>query len=68
LLEGYSKTVLPRAWNAQRFSWWMTLLLHHFPHEGAFDRRRQLAELEYVAGSRAASTSLAESYAGLPFN
>jgi p-hydroxybenzoate 3-monooxygenase len=68
LLDGYSKTALPRAWNAQRFSWWMTQLLHHFPHESAFDRRRQLAELEYIAGSRAASTSLAENYSGLPFD
>ncbi len=67
-LDGYSKEVLPRVWKAQRFSWWMTSLLHHFPHENAFDRRRQLAELDYVANSKAASTTLAENYAGLPID
>ena len=68
LLDGYSQTVLPRVWKAQRFSWWMTQLLHRFPHESAFDRRRQLAELDYVATSRAASTTLAENYTGLPID
>jgi len=68
LLERYSETVLPRVWKAQRFSWWMTQLLHRFPHENAFDQRRQLAELDYVAGSVAASTTLAENYAGLPID
>jgi p-hydroxybenzoate 3-monooxygenase len=68
LLDRYSEMVLPRVWKAQRFSWWMTQLLHHFPHENAFDRRRQLAELDYVATSRAASTTLAENYAGLPID
>jgi len=67
-LAGYSREVLPRVWKAQRFSWWMTSLLHHFPHENAFDRRRQLADLDYVAGSRAASMTLAENYAGLPLD
>ena len=67
-LDGYSKTVLPRVWKAQRFSWWMTQLLHHFPHENAFDKRRQLAELDYLVNSRAASTTLAENYAGLPID
>jgi p-hydroxybenzoate 3-monooxygenase len=67
-LDGYSKEVLPRIWKGQRFSWWMTSLLHHFPHENAFDRRRQLSELEYVASSTAAATTLAENYAGLPID
>jgi p-hydroxybenzoate 3-monooxygenase len=67
-LDGYSAEVLPRVWKAQRFSWWMTSLLHHFPHENAFDRRRQLAELDYVATSHAAATTLAENYAGLPID
>jgi p-hydroxybenzoate 3-monooxygenase len=66
LLEAYSKTCLARVWKAQRFSWWMTQMLHCFPDESAFDRRRQLAELSYVAGSTAAATALAENYAGLP--
>jgi p-hydroxybenzoate 3-monooxygenase len=66
LLEAYSKTCLARVWKAQRFSWWMTQMLHCFPNESAFDRRRQLAELAYVATSTAAATALAENYAGLP--
>ncbi|MGC1465111.1 MAG: 4-hydroxybenzoate 3-monooxygenase [Pseudolabrys sp.] len=67
-LDGYSQKVLPRVWKAQRFSWWMTQILHHFPHENAFDRRRQLAELNYLVSSRAAMTTLAENYAGLPID
>jgi len=66
LLEAYSKTCLARVWKAQRFSWWMTQMMHCFPEESAFDRRRQLAELSYVAGSTAAATALAENYTGLP--
>jgi len=66
LLEAYSKTCLSRVWKAQRFSWWMTQMMHCFPDESPFDRRRQLAELSYVAGSTAAATALAENYTGLP--
>jgi p-hydroxybenzoate 3-monooxygenase len=58
---------LARVWKAERFSWWMTKLLHRFPEEGDFGRRMQLAELEYIAGSRAAQTALAENYVGLPY-
>ena len=65
-LESYSVTCLSRVWKVQRFSWWMTSMLHRFEHENAFDQRRQLAELEYVVSSRAASQSLAENYVGLP--
>lgn len=65
-LEAYSATCLQRIWKAQRFSWWMTLLLHRFEDQGAFDHKRQQAELEYVISSRAAATSLAENYVGLP--
>jgi p-hydroxybenzoate 3-monooxygenase len=65
-LESYSETCLRRIWKAQRFSWWMTSLLHRFESESAFERKRQLAELEYVMTSRAAATSLAENYVGLP--
>ncbi len=68
LLDGYSRTCLRRVWKAQRFSWWMTQMLHIFPHESAFDRRRQLAELDYVTSSAAAATSLAENYTGLPID
>ncbi len=65
-LRDYSQTCLRRVWKVQRFSWWMTSMLHKFPNENAFDRRRQLAELDYVTSSRPASRSLAENYVGLP--
>lgn len=68
LLNRYSDIALRRVWKAQRFSWWMTSMLHRFPSENAFDHRRQLAELDYVTSSRAASQSLAENYVGLPFD
>lgn len=67
-LNHYSSTCLTRIWKAQRFSWWMTSLLHRFENESAFDHKRQLAELEYVTTSRAAATSLAENYVGLPLH
>jgi p-hydroxybenzoate 3-monooxygenase len=66
-LESYSARALSRVWKAERFSWWMTKLLHRFPEEGDFGRRMQLAELEYISGSRAAQTALAENYVGLPY-
>jgi p-hydroxybenzoate 3-monooxygenase len=68
LLDGYSKTCLRRVWKVQRFSWWMTSMLHRFDGDSAFDQHRQLAELDYVTGSRAAASSLAENYVGLPFD
>jgi p-hydroxybenzoate 3-monooxygenase len=66
LLDSYSETCLRRVWKVQRFSWWMTSMLHRFPDESPFDYRRRLAELDYVTSSRAASKSLAENYVGLP--
>jgi p-hydroxybenzoate 3-monooxygenase len=66
LLEGYSTTCLRRVWKVQRFSWWMTSMLHRWEDENAFDYRRQLAELDYITSSRAASQTLAENYVGLP--
>lgn len=66
LLERYSDDCLQRVWRAQQFSWWMTSMLHRPDTESLFDWRRQLAELEYVTSSRAAMTSLAENYVGLP--
>jgi p-hydroxybenzoate 3-monooxygenase len=66
-LEKYSQACLRRVWRVQRFSWWMTSMLHK--HEGnPFDQRRQLAELDYVTSSRAAAQSLAENYVGLPMD
>jgi len=66
LLERYSETALRRVWKAQRFSWWMTSMMHRFPDCDTFRHRLQLAELDYVTHSRAAETSLAENYVGLP--
>jgi p-hydroxybenzoate 3-monooxygenase len=67
LLDTYSASCLRRVWKAERFSWWMTSLLHRFPDTDAFGRRIQQAEFDYLCGSRAAQTALAENYVGLPF-
>jgi p-hydroxybenzoate 3-monooxygenase len=67
LLDEYSDVGLRRTWRAQRFSWWMTSTLHRMPGESEFDRKRQLAELDYLFSSQAAMTSLAENYVGAPF-
>jgi p-hydroxybenzoate 3-monooxygenase len=68
LLEAYSITCLRRVWRAEHFSWWMTSTLHRFPDDDSFQQRIQRAQLEYTVSSRAASTSLAENYVGLPFD
>ena len=67
LLTTYAERALVRIWKAQRFSWWMTSMLHQQPGTDAFQHRIQIAELDYVTGSIAGSTSLAENYVGLPF-
>jgi p-hydroxybenzoate 3-monooxygenase len=67
LLDRYSDICLRRVWKAQRFSWWMTSMLHQFDDHSPFDRQVQVAELDYVTGSRAGMTALAENYVGLPF-
>jgi p-hydroxybenzoate 3-monooxygenase len=67
LLYGYSETALRRIWRAEHFSWWMTSMLHQFPGNDPFQERLQLAELGYVAASRAKAVTLAENYVGLPF-
>ena len=66
-LDLYSERCLRRVWKAVRFSWWMTSMLHRFPDTGEFGQKVQHAELDYLAGSLAASTALAENYVGLPF-
>jgi|SRR5579872_1039741 len=66
LLDHYSEKCLRRVWKVQRFSWWMTSMLHRFDTDNAFDHRRQLGELDYVTSSHAAAQSLAENYVGLP--
>ena len=65
-IDGYSARVLKRIWKAERFSWWMTSLLHIFPETDRFSRRIQRAEFDYLVGSQAAQTVLAENYVGLP--
>jgi p-hydroxybenzoate 3-monooxygenase len=66
-LDGYSQKALARVWKAERFSWWMTSLLHRMSESNGFTERLQLAELDYIIHSQAATTSLAENYVGLPF-
>lgn len=66
-LDGYSQKALARVWKGQRFSWWLTRLLHKFPETNDFEQRMQLVELDYLFSSEAARKSLAENYVGLPF-
>ena len=66
-LDRYSEMALGRVWGAVRFSWWMTTLLHRFPDQTPFEQRAQEAELDYLASSAHAHASVAEQYAGLPF-
>ena len=65
-LVGYEAKALARIWKAERFSWSLTKLMHRFPEDGAFERRMQRAELDYLAGSIAMQTAIAENYVGLP--
>ena len=65
-IAGYSDKALARVWKAERFSWSLTRLMHRFPEDGPFERAMQLAEMDYIASSRAAQTSIAENYVGLP--
>jgi p-hydroxybenzoate 3-monooxygenase len=67
-LAEYSTRGIRRTWRAQRFSWWMTSMLHRLESDNPFDHRRQLAELDYLVSSRAAMTSLAENYVGTPLD
>jgi len=66
-LNEYSRRALARAWKGQRFSWWMTKLLHRFPDDSPYDQRLQQTELEYLFSSQNALASVAENYVGLPF-
>ena len=65
-IDTYSQRCLQRVWKAERFSWWLTSLMHRFPDSEGFGQKLQEAELDYLVNSRAASTSLAENYVGLP--
>ena len=63
---GYSAKALARVWKSERFSWSLTKLMHRFPEDGPFERAMQVAELDYIASSVAAQTTIAENYVGLP--
>lgn len=65
-IAGYSDKALARVWKSERFSWSLTRLMHRFPEDGPFERAMQVAELDYIGSSRAAQTSIAENYVGLP--
>jgi p-hydroxybenzoate 3-monooxygenase len=65
-LTGYQHKALARIWKAERFSWYLTKLMHRFPEDGPFEHRMQIAELDYVAASEAMQTVIAENYVGLP--
>lgn len=65
-IEAYSQKALARVWKSERFSWQLTMLMHRFPTDSAFDRRVQIAELDYIASSEAAQKTVAENYVGLP--
>jgi len=65
-LDRYSETCLRRVWLVQRFSLWMTSMLHQFPGNDKFEEHRQLADLDYLTTSRAAAQTFAENYVGLP--
>ncbi len=66
-LDHYSEKALARIWKAERFSWWMTTLLHHFPDDGAFEQRMRMAEFEFLSENQHAQAALATNYVGLPF-
>ena len=66
-LKGYSQKALARVWKAQRFSWWMTTMLHRFPANIPYDDKLQNTELQYLLSSDVAKQSMAENYVGLPF-
>jgi len=66
-IDQYSARALARIWKAERFSWWMTTMLHRFPESSGFDRRLQHAELEHLVSSPAAAMAMAENYVGLPY-
>ena len=67
-IDAYSDACLQRVWKASRFSWWFTSLMHKFPDAGAIGHKLQRAELDYLVGSKAASTAMAENYVGLPLD
>lgn len=67
LLEKYSEICLRRVWKAERFSWWMTSMLHRFDDQDAFSQRISASELDYFVSSEAGRKTIAENYVGLPY-
>ena len=67
-IDAYSERCLRRIWRAERFSWWFTSLMHHFPENGEIGQKFQEAELDYIIHSEAGSRSVAENYVGLPLD
>ncbi|MFW2357800.1 MAG: 4-hydroxybenzoate 3-monooxygenase, partial [Hydrogenophaga sp.] len=67
-IDHYSQQALARVWRAERFSWWLTSLMHQFPDTAGFGQKVQEAELDYLVNSEALSRSLAENYVGLPLD
>ncbi len=66
-LDRYSETALARVWKAERFSWWLTSLMHQFPQQSAFDQRMRRAELDFLRSNTAAQSVFAQNYVGLPY-
>ena len=66
-LDTYSDRALARVWKAERFSWWLTMLMHRFPDQSEFDARMQIAELEFLRSDSAAQAAMANNYVGLPY-
>ncbi|NBY09198.1 MAG: 4-hydroxybenzoate 3-monooxygenase, partial [Betaproteobacteria bacterium] len=67
-IDHYSDRCLRRIWRAERFSWWLTSLMHRFPDTEGFGQKIQEAELDYLISSESMSRSLAENYVGLPLD
>lgn len=66
-IDHYSERALARVWKAERFSWWLSNLMHHYPGQSDFDKKMQLAELSLLRDSREAQAAMAQNYVGLPY-
>jgi p-hydroxybenzoate 3-monooxygenase len=66
-IDHYSEKALARVWKAERFSWWMTSLLHRFPDQSEFDLKMQIADIEFLKSNRDAQAVMAQNYVGLPY-
>jgi p-hydroxybenzoate 3-monooxygenase len=66
-IDSYSQKALSRVWKAERFSWWMTNLLHRFPDQSAFDIKMQNAEIDFLCSNPSAQAAMAQNYVGLPY-